>query len=122
MDTTIPSSALTKTGNEKTYVNSTEAYKDVGLSAPTHIFGCIYGRGKTCAGYKWKWANDESIHRRKLNYPIRMHKIGEDTFETYSSITEMNKKYNFPSLTHIRECCKGKRRSAYGYIFEYVND
>ena len=104
------------------YANSTEAYKDVGLSAPTHIFGCIYGRGKTCAGYKWKWANDESIHRRKLNYPIRMHKIGEDTFETYSSIAEMNKKYNFPSLAHIRECCKGKRRSAYGYIFEYVND
>ena len=43
----------------------------------------------------------------------------KQVIRTFKNLYELQKEMNFSNYAHIYTCCKGKRKSAYGYIWEY---
>ena len=59
----------------------------------------------------------ECTHIREVNkYDLNMNYLG-----TFKSVTEAARDVN-GSTGNISLCCKGKLKTAYGYIWRYVND
>ena len=93
-----------------------------------NISSCCNGKYKTAGGYIWVYEEDydnfdkekhmkECRHIREVNkYDLDMNYLG-----TFKSVTEAAKDAN-GSTGNISLCCLGKLKTAYGYIWRYVND
>ena len=56
------------------------------------------------------------------NYkPVIAYKKTGEFFKEFKSITEAANYFGKKSSIHISECARGKRRSAYGYVWKYKN-
>lgn len=56
----------------------------------------------------------------KCSKPVLQYLLNEELVNTFPSIKEVERLLGF-SNAHIIECCKGKRKSAYGYIWRYLD-
>ena len=93
-----------------------------------NISNCCNGKYKTAGGYVWVYEENynnfdkekhmkECTHIREVNkYDLDMNYLG-----TFKSVTEAAKDAN-GSTGNISLCCLGKHKTAYGYIWRYVND
>lgn len=77
--------------------------------------------------HAWKTKlRTNDILKHKTNNDKRITKIKQYTLdgvllETYNCIVETKEKYGFKH-NNIVACCKGKRKSAYGYKWQYVEN
>lgn len=96
-------------------MNVTEISKYFGMSWQT--FGRICRR----IGITYKIPKPPK-EKKELYIPKKVKRINTNTQETviFNSISEAAKAIEKPD-THIRSVCNGKRKSAYGYYWEYVD-
>jgi len=69
--------------------------------------------------FKKKHTNSKLRGKWYTQKPVEQWKNGE-YITTYNSVTEVQRKTGY-SKSHIFECCAGRRKSAYGYQWNYVN-
>lgn len=64
----------------------------------------------------------QEINRRRLSKAVNQYNLKTREFiATYSSIMDAANSINKPKgHSHISDCCKGRRKSAYGYYWEFV--
>ena len=118
-----------------TYQSSCEAYEKTGAPQP-HILKCCkrYSGFKSCHGYQWRFIDDcndigeyeinkEKYKTRKNNIPTKsVNCYTKDMLfvKNYKSITEANNELNI-SNGKITDVCKGRRKTAGGYIWRYAD-
>lgn len=102
-----------------------EAQRVTGIN---NISNCCNGKRKTSGGYVWVYKEEfdkfdkdkhmkECTHIREVNkYDLNMNYLN-----TFNSVTEAANDVN-GSTGNISLCCMGKLKTAYGYIWRYVND
>lgn len=109
-----------------------EASKILGIT-DTMISSCCNNRQRTAGGFKWLFYEDyknylsgkltpkviNNVHGCSIKV-VRINK--ENQTKIYDSITLAAKDNNLNSFAHISSCCKGKRKSAYGYRWMYLED
>lgn len=109
------------------YTSMTEAALILGLeSTSSHIAECCNGKLYTAYGYVWRYKGepfDKYSVKEKRFVGCIQYDLNGDYIATFDcirdaciSIGKDPKKCN----SHITSCCKGDRKSAYGYKWEYV--
>lgn len=90
-----------------------------------NISNCCNGKYKTAGGYVWVYEDDfeefdQNIHRSTITHVKEVNKydLNMNFLEEYKSVTEAAKSVG-GATGNISLCCKGKRRTAYGYIWKY---
>ncbi|MFP5114833.1 NUMOD1 domain-containing DNA-binding protein [Bacillaceae bacterium C204] len=111
------------------YSSLTEAANEIGKSHDS-ISACCIGRQKTAHGFKWMYKGDyeENGYTRILNEVKYIGKrnivkldLNGNFINEYSSLTEAAKELG-KGTSNISECCSGKIRKAYGFIWMYKED
>ena len=106
-----------------------DASKNLGIHR-TCITACCNGTLKTSGGFIWRHKGDElnidDLDKHKpFRYqckPINQYSIKGDFIKRYDSIKEAATENGFKNSSNILCCCKGKTRSAYGYVWKYADD
>lgn len=108
----------------KVWNNVKEAADTLGIDA-SGISHCLSGRYKTTAGFAWKRDDDNfdiyipSSNKRKavIQYDL---KTG-DMIKEWISASAANKELNV-SASSIQKVCRGERKSAGGYYWQYKEE
>lgn len=110
------------TGKIFSSISKASRYYNV-CSTTIHVVCSGKGRSKTAGGYKWSYADEKSIKESKLRYKKDNRKkiINITTGEVFNSIIEVEKKYHI-SHSNISNVCKGIRKTAGGYEWQYINE
>jgi len=80
----------------------------------------------------YKYNNNYGTHQERcakarLNHPKLSKKVnqysldGKTFIQSFHSAMEIQRQLGFAN-THISDCCLGKRKTAYGFIWKYKND
>lgn len=94
----------------------------------TSIYQCISKKNNTYAGYIWRYKNNNKDIMQivdKINttnsYPkvINMYDLNHVFIRQYKSIAEAHLDLKI-SIQNISKCAKGERKTAGGYIWEFV--
>ena len=137
IEKSIPINCYDLDGNYiNTYKSSCEANRLTG-APQSHILRCCkrHSGFKSCHGYQWRFVNDcndigeyeidkERYKTRKNNVPTKsVNCYTKDMIfvKNYKSITEANNELNI-SNGKITEVCKGRRKTAGGYIWRYADE
>ena len=116
----------------QTFSSIGEASNKTGISR-SGIGNCINGVGKSSGGFQWR-RNGEPAPGLMVHY--RGHKTSGNNSNNPYQVNQYDKEGNYintfpsakdaaqslnnkPSPSHISECCAGKRKSAYGYVWRY---
>ncbi len=108
----------------KEYKSITEAERETGINH-TNIMACCRYRLKSAGGYQWKYADDNTcVEPIKFSYKIK--KVRQLTLDgisltEFESMSKASKDTGI-NQQHISEVCRGKRKSAGGYRWEFIND
>lgn len=57
----------------------------------------------------------------KLSKPVAQYTLGGILIAIYPSATEVARKLGIKGCGHITSCCRGERKTAYGYIWKYLD-
>ncbi len=116
------------------FANQNEALRFLGKEETGHIGSVCRGTRNVAYGYDWQYAEIPShkrepkpkIERRKMSDIMRP--VRQIELKTMRVINEFGcpadaaKSINDkPDGTHISEVCRGKRKSAYGYFWQYAD-
>ena len=105
----------------ETYDSVKEAAIDVKI-APSSISMVCTGLRKTAGGYKWRYINAKVEHKSKKTKAIYMISIlTHKVIKKFVSVREAAKEMGFYEGC-IRKACMGNRKSAFGYIWRYVDE
>lgn len=131
----------------KIWKSMTDIEKELAISIP-HISSCCNGERKSSNGYVWLYYNDateerikEAVEYANIRKPMSEEtkkKIGEankknstkrinqysknkEFIKTWNSLSEAHRELHI-KVSHIGECCKGKRKTAGGFIWKYVDE
>lgn len=107
----------------KYFDSISQAADEVGVSRPA-LTAVLNGNGITCAGYQWRYANDnrpvvpvkngmDNVRRAVSQYDLDGNLIA-----TYKSVEDAAKKLNTYSSSIVK-VCKGQHHSHRGYIWRY---
>ena len=101
------------------------------------VKACCQGRSNTAYGYIWEYVDDSYEITPLQNYPYKVdfkaninnrkkviqYSLDGVAIKEFDSITEAkNEMTNSKSLANIHQVCKGKRKTAYGYIWKYAEE
>lgn len=102
------------------------ASKNTGVSK-SNINMCCLGTVKTAGGYIWRYESDnekidlESLKHRSDCKPVdQFDKNSLELIATYYSIRDASDHTKI-TTTSIIDCCKGRLKSAGGYVWQYKN-
>ena len=80
---------------------------------------------RTAGGYIWRYYNDEPDAMVKSVKPykkrVAQYAQNGDVICVYESISEAARCVGATANAHIIACCKGLRKTAYGYVWRYYN-
>ena len=101
------------------------AAKTVGVDS-SMINKCCNGVKKSCRGFFWSYSNEENFSPSTLKtwrqlQVIQLSKDGTIVAE-YESMSAAGRAMNKKQTKYIKECCEGKRKEMYGYIWKYKQD
>lgn len=109
-----------------TYDSMVDAERATGIKFK-QIWKVCNGQTKTASGYIWRYEGD--INNLEINIvkgvPKKVYKIDRDTKEIiceYDSMTIAAKENNIKSMSKISDVCKGKAKTAGGYIWRYADE
>ena len=121
------------------YDTAKEAEEKTGTLRST-ICTCLKGRKKTAGGYIWKYADDvdscDDLSMEEVSYYVRhdfnmnsvksfyrkinQYDLNGVHINTYMSVTDACRSVGGRSSSCISACARGKRPTAYGYIWKYA--
>ena len=103
------------------YHNIASASRKTNIDSSS-ISRCCRGLQKTAGGYVWRYKdNYEYIKQNKPIKHILQFDLDSNFIKEYNSIQEICSNNKFYE-THIRKCCRGLIKSAYGYIWRYKDE
>ena len=87
----------------------------------TNIVQCCKGKTKTAYGYVWRYIGDNpeiiyNPYRKKIN----QYDLNNNFVKTWDSMYSIEKELNI-FRTNIFQCCKGKLKTAGGFIWRYAD-
>lgn len=88
----------------------------------THIARCCRGGRPTSHGFVWKYKPIEVIEAQKpkeQSKPIIQKRLDGTILSVFPSGQDAKRAMKVHNAGHIYDCCNGKRKSAYGYIWQY---
>lgn len=105
------------------YPSISYAARQVGVD-PSVISKCCHGQKQSAAGYFWSLSAEQKFESKKLR-TWRAYKVGQYTLEDelvceYNSLSEAIRAMGKKQSKYIKECCEGKRKEVYGYIWKYL--
>ena len=105
------------------YPSISYAARQVGVD-PSIISKCCHGQKQSAAGYFWSLSAEQKFEPQKLK-TWRAYKIGQYTLEDelvheYNSLSEAIHAMGKKQSKYIKECCEGKRKEMYGFIWKYL--
>lgn len=116
----------------KEYKSIKEAADAVGLKSPTSIFAVCEGKRNKTQNYFWRFKEGDSIPFKieivfsSKHWKVKIGQYDKQTgqlLNIYNSIVEANlslgKEKNNSSITAV---CKGRRKSAFGYVWKYEEE
>lgn len=106
------------------FESATEAERETGALRGAITKACD-GRGYTAKGYIWRWTQDDESTcakdvSEKLN-KINQYDLDGNFIKQWNSNTEATNYYGLP-VGSISKACKGIRKSAGGFIWEYTEE
>lgn len=109
-----------------TFASANEAGRSLGLVNGSNILKCCRGQIKTSKGYIWKFAEDltpieELVITRKQHTTgkaVLQFTLDGEYLQEYESC-ELAGRAIGKAGTHINQCARGERNSAYGYKWKY---
>lgn len=124
----------------KTYISAAEAARDNGLKSSTGIIQmCEEANSiiKTCANsiflYEENYTEEKlKILVEKANIPkkynpkktkVKQYDKNNNFLKTFNSLTEATEELGMDKrcVANISACCRGKQKTAYGYIWKYAD-
>jgi len=114
----------------RTFLSCAAAFRETNIKG---IRSCANGRRKSAGGFMWSYIEQNFIGPYKRNKSTnnnsiigidnrkavsQFDKISGDLIKKYTSITEASE-YTGVSDVNICRCCKGKRKSAGGFVWRY---
>ena len=109
-----------------TYDSMVDAERITGIKF-RQIWKVCNGQTNSSGGYIWRYEGD--INNLEVNVikgiPKRVYKINKETKEIISEYTSMSiasKENNIKSISKISDVCKGKAKTAGGFIWRYVDE
>ena len=108
------------------YKSLKEAAKSINVKLQD-IWDCCNNRRKTVGGYIWRYSTDIVTDEHIKWCNNKKHTKAKDVFQytidgnfikKWDSIYQIYKELNF-CKSSIRQCCKGKRKNAYGYMWRH---
>lgn len=113
----------------KTWDSISEAYEGLNIHGQ-HISSCCNNKRKSAGGFVWRYANEpltkehlawcnkkQHANTRKIN---QYNKDGM-FIKSWGSINQAAKELDITEQ-HISGCCRGKRKTAGGYIWKYADE
>ena len=98
-----------------------EVMDKLNLRSRERIILCLAGQIKTAYGYIFKPVKEykkQKMSRKKVNQYDEFHNY----IATHNSASAAAKTIPGAHVQHIWACCRGKRKKAYGYIWEYAEE
>ena len=111
----------------KTFDSMVNACKELKLhQSVSHIAECCMGKLYTAYGFVWRYKGepfDKYAEKDKRQRKCKLYDLEGNLINTFESVKaacfSINLDYK-KATSHIISCCKGKRKSAYGYKWEYA--
>ena len=107
------------------YPSITFAAKEVGID-PSIINKCCNKIKKSGAGFFWSYSDNENFEEASLKTwkQLRVIQLSLDgkVIGEYESMSAAGRAMNKKQTKYIKECCEGKRKEMYGYIWKYKED
>lgn len=118
----------------RTFTSITEAAHSTNINMP-RIGMCINKQAKTAGGFQWRLHNEEppgpvkyyrgnkKISKNNSNNPYKINQYDKNGnyINTFDTAKDAALSLNKDRSNHISECCIGKRKSAYGFIWKYAD-
>ena len=102
--------------------------EDITGIAAKNIYRVCAGKNKSAGGYYWCYANDYDNYEIKVSKkiipvkPIYQLDLNDHILAKFNSMSEAVQSLHFKSCSKISMCCNGKRKTAYGYKWRYVDE
>lgn len=95
-----------------------EAAASVGLKSASSIRQCLIGKSKQSHGYIWKYKDGLSVKEKKQKRAVLQYDLNENFIKEFNSLQEASESCR-TTASAIGCCCRGKYKSAGGYIWKY---
>lgn len=104
------------------YPSISYAAKQVNVD-PSVINKCCNGSKQSAAGSFWSFSSDAKFEPKNLktwhSYKVKQYSLNEEFICEYKSLSAAARAMNKKQSKYIKECCEGKRKEMYGYIWKY---
>lgn len=105
------------------YPSISYAARQVGVD-PSTINKCCHGQKQSAAGYFWSLSAEQKFEPKKLRtwqaYKIGQYSLENELLHEYNSLSEAIRAIGKKQPKYIKECCEGKRKEMYGFIWKYL--
>lgn len=107
------------------YPSITFAAKQVGID-PSIINKCCNKIKKSGAGYFWSYSDKEAFKEATLKTWKRLQvvqlSLDGEVIAEYESMAAAGRAMNKKQTKYIKECCDGKRKEMYGFLWKYKDN
>ena len=106
----------------RSYPSISYAAKQVGID-PSMINKCCNGSKQSCAGSFWSFSPEDKFEPKKLTrwrpLPVLQYSLDGELINRYDTLSAATRAMGKKQSRFIKECCEGKRKEMYGYIWKY---
>lgn len=103
-----------------TFPSVKAASEQVPSSNRSYITQCCKGKRVSSGGFLWAYKNDPTpVYTKKHHHGVRQLSLDGDTISEFPSLTEAQAATGV-ELHNISECCRGKSKTAGGFIWQYA--
>lgn len=105
------------------YPSVSYAARQVGVD-PSVISKCCHGQKQSAAGFFWSFSAEQKFEPKKLKtwhaYRVGQYTLENELVHEYNSLSEAIRTMGKKQSKYIKECCEGKRKEMYGFIWKYL--
>lgn len=105
------------------YPSISYAARQVGVN-PSMINKCCHGEKQSAAGFFWSFSAEQKFEPKKLKtwhaYKVGQYTLKDEFICEYNSLSEATRAMGKKQSKYIKECCEGKRKEMYGFIWKYL--
>lgn len=106
-----------------------EVFETYGWSKNAQLSLVCSGKGKTYNGFIWCYEEDyfdgkydDFVIDETLKPCAKIDKYSGEVLQIYPSISIARKLVGGKSKSNIGQCCRGMRKTAYGFVWRFVNE
>lgn len=101
-----------------------QAARELGLSSSS-INACCLGNQENSGGFQWCYEGEEEkisnigLNTKLRNQEVEMFDKEGNLIKTFSKVSDVYPYFNKTNNGYVSQVLKGKRKSAWGYVFKY---